>query len=488
MPLIPYNITIGSDPEFVIFCKDEIVQARDVLFDILSKYYCRDCSTCTVQSLCDKKDILLPDFNDKDKVMNVITEAFNNTYPRVFVTPNLINKDILIRGIYDILIEDKFKTPEMLQNSILRDNIDLLFDSVRFEVLGVVENEFIDYYFTTYSENRPTTNQKIEDAIREYYSIIVNLSDEIYRLLPKTLCKESAQATCIETFKKHSLKLEIGCDTQSAIGELRPKYFNDPLSHFRYVNHLIRTLFDAFNKYGFCDETNIFQIRAGTCHKDLCIGGHIHFGIKHIIDSMSPMPERVYDTIIVGLDAWLSHYAGTLLRRIEHPQGSSQRTIMGYGIPGGFRPQPYGIEWRMPASWLVSPEIAKAAICLSYIIVYEYIDLILNVSISDIVSYRIQNINLPDRIPPIVEGSEGFVTSSLYIYKSMSKFSNEYYHDYILINRMTACIVYNIISDIKNMKLYSTYFNEIEPLLSMVLNGEIWDDNQNIFINWIKPR
>lgn len=87
------------------------------------------------------------------------------------------------------------------------------------------------------------------------------------------------------------------------------------------------------------------------------IGGHIHF-------SGVPLTTPVLRA--------LDNYLAVPLMLIEHPRTARLRRRR-YGILGDFRVKEYGgFEYRTPASWLVSPEVAKGVFALAALIVREF--------------------------------------------------------------------------------------------------------------------
>jgi hypothetical protein len=98
--------------------------------------------------------------------------------------------------------------------------------------------------------------------------------------------------------------------------------------------------------------------RAGSMPFDqFPVGGHIHF--KGVLLS---------GQLLRALD----NYLAVPLLLIEEPT-SARRRREKYGFLGDFRLKPHGgFEYRTPASWLVSPEVSRAALCLAKVIASEY--------------------------------------------------------------------------------------------------------------------
>lgn len=150
---------------------------------------------------------------------------------------------------------------------------------------------------------------------------------------------------------------EFGCDGFSAIAEIRPSPTSDPLS---LVDN-IRAIFQQGIRTGWIPLKN--EWRAGSVVGRRPIGGHIHFGHPHLIDNGST------NEIIESLDTYLAHSLA-LLEKTERAQYRRRR----FGWLGDFHQQPYGIEYRPPASWLVTPEISAGVLGLAYVVVNEALE------------------------------------------------------------------------------------------------------------------
>lgn len=97
---------------------------------------------------------------------------------------------------------------------------------------------------------------------------------------------------------------------------------------------------------------------AGSIHFNRYqIGGHIHYsGIE------------LSSALLRALD----NYLGLIVSMIENHEASAQRRRQ-YGGLGNFRIKPHGgFEYRTLGSWLVSPEITKAVLCLAKVVALEY--------------------------------------------------------------------------------------------------------------------
>jgi len=209
----------------------------------------------------------------------------------------------------------------------------------------------------------------------------------------------------------------IGSD--GLLGELRPKESRSPLIHAFHIQELLKELKPLLN--------NNHIIRAGTVGPDP-MGGHIHIGI----------PKLTFEEIKL-LSNYLSYYAGIPLKKIEKIADIKERGwSRGLGYFGTYDYKPYGIEWRMPASWLLSKEIAEAALCLTFTVAQHFL-----------------------------------VTKKNDVDCNRNK-----YHKLITGN------ISPIINKIKRMKYYKVYKTEIDPIFKMIKQKKTWNTDVNIMEQW----
>lgn len=253
----------------------------------------------------------------------------------------------------------------------------------------------------------------------ESYSII---SPRRMVLCPKAIPDCDVCGRCTEFCRKKHMSPEIGID--GMLGELRPQPGKNPIEHVNTIHNLIHKL-----DYLPSD----IEIKAGSIQKGYAIGGHIHIGTP-ILRGKIYGDEEHY--IVYHLARFLSHYCGIPLRKIEHPADIKKRGLgYGFGAFGACDSKPYGIEWRMPASWLVSKEIATAALCLAYVVAENYD---------------------PEYLPMKMQQ-----------YRLTIKYKIPY-----------------IIRDIESMEGYDEYKREIDVLLDMIERQELWDTNVNVRDTW----
>lgn len=171
---------------------------------------------------------------------------------------------------------------------------------------------------------------------------------------PEFLCIDGRSIVMAEDFT--DLESEIGRDGNRVLFEVRPKPSTDPLV-------IVGNMHDIFARWVHSHkEFQKFQWRAGSHYADMCMGGHIHFGIK-------PSAIPIADCASV-----LDNYVGAITMLIENRnQGLRRRQDNhNYGRMSDTRPQKWGFEYRTPASWVSSPYVSAAVLCLSKVVMYEF--------------------------------------------------------------------------------------------------------------------
>jgi len=280
----------------------------------------------------------------------------------------------------------------------------------------------------------------------ESYQIFKNKVYSAKSVAPVCLTKNSV--LCYEDYNKSRGKMcteknhfcghlvhspEIGCD--GSLGELRPQPGETPIAHVENIRELILEVASVLKAHE--------EVRAGTLYRTSSsggwsLGGHIHIGMDSLKD----------DSRRRDFSQYVSYYSGLILRCIENIDDARYRGLRkdNFGYYGKYDTKPYGIEWRMPASWLISKEIATAELCLTYVVADDY--------------------NQPSKTRI---GEVSHATSLA-----------DYEYQEIVENRN----VQNIIEDVEQMKLYGSYKKEIEPLFQMINNKQTWDQSVNVLNNW----
>lgn len=153
----------------------------------------------------------------------------------------------------------------------------------------------------------------------------------------------------------------IGCDNirvpnrqQRPVAEVRP----NPATSPRELTDNIKSALTSANKLA--PYRNVRWVAGSHPLSGYSIGGHIHF--SNII-------------INFALLRALDNYLGIIVFLIEDPASASRRRKK-YGHLADIRLKPYGgFEYRTLGSWLITPEITCAILCLAKIVAEHYFEL-----------------------------------------------------------------------------------------------------------------
>ena len=388
------NLTIGSDPEFVIMCGGSVENA----LEIFQKVGDMECEY--ERSGTDKVDI----------------EHIYNTDRFAYLDYAMSNMDFeYLKDMYD----------KILKNHPVAN-------------IAQASSVIMDYYTR---KNCPVWN---ELPIQVQFMI-------------KSLIEEEYMETMAMRNESYFCTTEIGCDGQSALGELRPKYGNNPIEHFNEILKLIKEMNDLLEPEIVCYDEEL-QIKAGAYQGDrefetFQLGGHIHLGFDKTI-------------LLSSIGEYLSFFCGIPLTLITDTEGKfyeckSERDmrhwIGQYGQYGSYREKDYGIEFRMPSSWLVSPQITIGALSLAYVTGYEFLSKRPN-------EQHIWN--------EMFEEECGI---------HPNKYIEWYNHqNWVLLQGEFEPIKL----EIQQMELYPKYKEYIDYILDMIDNNETWDSERDIMPLW----
>lgn len=229
----------------------------------------------------------------------------------------------------------------------------------------------------------------------------------------------------------------VGCDSirmpnrqQRPIAELRPKPDYSPLQLVANLDHALRVASKM------APYRNIKWLAGSRPFSGYSIGGHIHFSNialnNHVL--------RALDTY-VGLPLFLIENQVTAVKRRDK-----------YGFLADYRAKEYGgFEYRTPGSWLVSPKIAAATLCLGKIVASNYLFLTRNCFIS-------------------AEAQKAFYEGDQEILEILFK---------------------DLWSDILKLPMYGEYKEELQIIFDMVTNNIKWEEKEDIRKTWsigILPR
>lgn len=149
---------------------------------------------------------------------------------------------------------------------------------------------------------------------------------------------------------------ELGADGNGITFEMRPKPSKCPLKVVNNIHDIL--VRSSIEKPEFMGHKWI----SGSWHGGYPLGGHVHFGITD-----RQINHR--DAISV-----LDHYVGVVSLLLEIKTHGVKRRADGYGVMGDMRDQPWGFEYRPMSSWLGSPYVAAAIMCLSKTVMYELLN------------------------------------------------------------------------------------------------------------------
>ena len=152
---------------------------------------------------------------------------------------------------------------------------------------------------------------------------------------------------------------EFGADGNHKTLEVRPTPSMNPIQ-------LVSNIHDIFVRQSL-EQPELLKLnwKAGSYAGGVPLGGHVHFGLKR-------------DQIDCGCACtFLDSYVGVISLLLEDHEGGTRRRYDGYGIPLGdakLRTQPWGFEYRVMSSWLSSPYVSAAILCLSKVVMYEAVN------------------------------------------------------------------------------------------------------------------
>ena len=222
----------------------------------------------------------------------------------------------------------------------------------------------------------------------------------------------------------------VGCDSirmpnrqQRPIAELRPKPDYSPL---QLLSNLDQAMREA-NKL--VPYRNVKWLAGSRPFSGYSIGGHIHFSN---ID--------LNNHILRALDS----YVGLPLFLIENQTTAVKRRNK-YGFLADYRVKEYGgFEYRTPGSWLVSPQIAAATLCLGKIVASNYLRLSRNCFIST------------GAQKAFYEGDQVYLRNQ--------------FND--------------IWADVQSLEMYNEYKDQLQVIYDMVKNNIKWEEKEDIRKAW----
>lgn len=478
------QLTIGSDPEFVIMCGDSVENALEIfqrVGDMECQCECPHPDEDDIENIYDEdveyyigeaigyKDGI---YFIKDYDFLAVETLLTIHYPVDIKELLKIDKFKEAMLLYDEEYDDgiiNFLTKEDKHKVILEESIDNTFQD-KFDIIKEIllkETEYLTEIYNSLPDDKQRRfDSIITDSVGDYlydnFDTLDELPDEIQYNIKKAII-ENYEVDCSSCSEQESYfcTTEIGCDGQSALGELRPKHGNNPIEHFKEILKLMEELNDLLEPEIICYGDEQLQVKAGavqgrTSSEPFQLGGHIHLGSVEI-DSLLKSNVGEYLSFFCGIPLTLItdtenrfDFHKTSERNIRHAKNQ-------YGAYSSYREKLYGIEFRMPSSWLVSPQVTIGALSLAYVVVYEFLS----------------------KSP-----NEQHIWNEIFEEEYLIH-PDKYIHWY---NNQNWVILQGEIEPIKleiqQMELYPEYKTYIDYIFNMIDRNETWHSEGNILSRW----
>jgi hypothetical protein len=272
--------------------------------------------------------------------------------------------------------------------------------------------------------------EELEDTIKQYSKELNHKPEVKLGADPEFMITNSRTEKLIpasEFFPRDGI---VGCDNiriprrqQRPIGELRPQPDYSPL----ILQNNIKAALEQANKL--VPYKNIKLLAGSQPFPGYSIGGHIHF-------SNLPINSHVLRA--------LDNYLGLPIFLLENQRTSVKRRNK-YGHLNDYRVKDYGgFEYRTPASWLVTPEISLAVLCLAKLVSSNYLQLRHNFFLS--------------------------VNAHRSFYRGDTQYFRVQFDD--------------LWHDLKMLDDYKTYSKELEIIPHMIRQNQTWDEEKDLRKTW----
>lgn len=175
-----------------------------------------------------------------------------------------------------------------------------------------------------------------------------------------------------------------GTDGCSSTGEIRPRPYTDVRLLVEEITGIMQQVVE-----GIREREPEAKLYAGNYVKNSAIGGHIHISLPSLPMIRKHMPDyndSIYEEIRNRLNVVMR---GLIIPHLEDPTTRKRRENTGYGQVGDAHPVPWGIEYRTPGSWLLSPDVALIYLGLAKM---AYQSFWLDVPISRVVKKTIKSL------------------------------------------------------------------------------------------------
>ncbi|MDR1159833.1 MAG: hypothetical protein LBK69_04325, partial [Syntrophomonadaceae bacterium] len=282
-------------------------------------------------------------------------------------------------------------------------------------------------------EIEPEFIEKIISKLEAMSELDSNSSQEVFMGAdPEFMLLNSKNGKMIPASDHFPREGLVGCDNirvpnrqQRPVAEVRPKPSNSP---YELVKNIHGALLSAQK---LAPYKNVKWIAGSLPTGNYSIGGHIHFSQIQFNASVI----RAFD-----------NYLAIPVFLIENPVSAAKRRKKN-GTLGDYRLKEYGFEYRTLSSWLVSPQVASAVLCLAKIVASRY--------------YLLNN---------------NFF-SHLETHQAFYQGEQEYF--------------YNIFSQLwltlEQIDLYKLYKDDLEIIKNMVTEKKHWDENADFRLAWQIP-
>jgi len=262
------NLTIGSDPEFVIMCGDSVENALEIFQKVSQDMEC--------QYECPHPD--------QDDIENAWTygdkkiyfeDAIEHLTPYYLAPEYSHSKSGAIKlfyeeqsncDLYDVY-HDKVKKDLKFSIKVIKEITDIYYIGTYMEKQGIAFNELDkdeqietieeaiqeeldieNWYDLLEPEQQRIYDKLLREQIVEFYEYseyqdLDDLPDEIqYNIREDIVENYEVDCSTCEANESYFCTTELGCDGQSALGEMRPKEGNDPIEHFNEILKLMKKL------------------------------------------------------------------------------------------------------------------------------------------------------------------------------------------------------------------------------------------------------
>jgi hypothetical protein len=220
------------------------------------------------------------------------------------------------------------------------------------------------------------------------FGFFVKRKTQYYRDLEEKIDNGGYDKSIITTILGRTCE-SYGYDYGGDVGELRPHH----ASNANYLNKNIYNIMGRCYKYssvrkakGLCFNGGSLSYGSSDIIGDSedveSIGGHIHFGTEY--------SEKLM---------WRMMLPSVFMLYIEStPNNRVRRGDCGYGRLMDYRNQPYGFEYRCPASWLVEPKLSLGVLSLYHSVVRAHANKNIPTIYHSLVRWFLNNKDEPDLI------------------------------------------------------------------------------------------